>query len=331
MESRDLQSVFNPDSSNGFIEEFLEKLDGVRGSIELLRDFLIKAIRVVPLPCHFCSNKRCSKPCKALEALLPKPYAGKGHRERNINLDFDEFEGSSAGSQVVFEDEQHQMQTNQSRFKSVPIVTSLDIFEEYKRCWKIFTDKQREVLGLKHYQGKTTTQIAKELKKRPIAVRFADILTSSFGTIAFLVINIVLFVGWIIINSNKTSLAPFDPFPFLLLSVVVSSYAILLSIVVLISQNRQSQIDSLRQELELQVELIAEREITKILQILKKIASAQGVKIDDNEFDEMIKEIDTSYIERKLQDEIEKSENLGAQLEAPIEKIEKKIKSSLEK
>ncbi len=112
---------------------------------------------------------------------------------------------------------------------------------------------------------------ASEFKKRSFIVKLADALTSSFGTLIFLLLNITFFVTWIVINSGRTAVTPFDPFPFLLLSVAVSSYAILLSIVVLISQNRENQTSRLRQELQLQVNLITEREITKALKVLQEL------------------------------------------------------------
>ncbi len=159
------------------------------------------------------------------------------------------------------------------------------------------------------------------LKKRSIFVRVADALTSSFGTFGFLILNIVFIGGWIIINLEKTPLEPFDPFPFLLLSVSVSTYAILLSIVVLISQNRKEQVDSLRQELQLQVNLISEHAITKALKMLKEVLEeVKKGKITDEELDEMIKEVDTSYIERKIQEQISNSENPLS----PLEKLLKK-------
>ena len=162
---------------------------------------------------------------------------------------------------------------------------------------------------------------AEALKKRSLFVKLADAMTSSFGTVFFLVLNLVFFIVWIIINNGKTAFRPFDPFPFMLLSVAVSSYAIILSIIVLISQNRENQIESLRQELQLQVNLIAEREITKVLKMLKEVLEeVKKGKISDEELDEMIKEVDTSYLERRLEEQIKLSENPLS----PIEKLLKK-------
>lgn len=167
------------------------------------------------------------------------------------------------------------------------------------------------------------------MKKRPFFIKIADTLASSFGTISFLFLNLLIFVGWMILNSPKSPVQPFDPFPYMLLSVTVSAYAIILSIIVLISQNRESQISNLRNEFQLQVNLITEKEITKILQMLKTISVKQGVKIEDEELEEMIKEIDTSYIERELLKQMDNQDSLSKVISEPIEKLEKEVETAI--
>ncbi len=138
---------------------------------------------------------------------------------------------------------------------------------------------------------------SKELKKRSWSVRLADDLTSTFGSIAFLSLNVVVFITWILINTGKvSSVGIFDPFPFPLMTTIVSLEAIILTLIVLMSQNRQSFISSLN--------IASEKEITKILQILTKIAEKQGIKLNDKELTEMLKEIEVSYIERKLEEQL---------------------------
>lgn len=146
---------------------------------------------------------------------------------------------------------------------------------------------------------------AKELKKRSWSVRLADDLTSTFGSIAFLSFNVVAFIFWILINTGKLpNVAIFDPFPFPLMTTIVSLEAIILTLIVLMSQNRQSFISSLREEIDMQVNIASEKEITKILQILTRVAKKQGIKLEDKELTEMLKEIEVSYIERKLEEQL---------------------------
>lgn len=96
----------------------------------------------------------------------------------------------------------------------------------------------------------------------------------------------------------------FDPYPYVLLITLVSLEAIVLSVIVLMSQNRQSQVATLRDELQLQVELITEKELSKALQLLTKILAKKGVKLSDSELEEMLQAVDTSYIERKLEEQL---------------------------
>ena len=86
---------------------------------------------------------------------------------------------------------------------------------------------------------------------------------------------------------------------------IVSLEAIILSVFVLLSQNRAAHIDSLRDELHLQVNLIAEEEITKVLEILADMRAKMGIKREDPELSRMLERIDTSYIERTLQKQVD--------------------------
>lgn len=147
---------------------------------------------------------------------------------------------------------------------------------------------------------------AKEMRKRPFIIKMADRLTSFFGSVWFLAFNLGLFLFWIIANLGYISgIEIFDPFPFFFLTTGVSLEAIMLTIVVLVSQQRQSQVGKIREELDMQVNQIAEKEITKALILLKKIAEKQGIKLDDDkELNEMIKGIEVGYIERKLEEQL---------------------------
>ncbi len=148
---------------------------------------------------------------------------------------------------------------------------------------------------------------AKALRSRSFLTRFSDRLTAIFGSATFLILNAIWFAVWVSINLGFTSIKPFDPFPFGLLTMVVSLEAIVLSIIVLVSQSRASYVDSLREDLHLQVNLIAEEEITKVLQVLAEIREKVGIKENDPELERMLQRIDTNYIEKSLIDQMAKA------------------------
>lgn len=113
--------------------------------------------------------------------------------------------------------------------------------------------------------------------------RYADFLSNSFGTVWFLLLNASFFLGWILINSDLISFIPaFDPYPYGLLTTIVSLEAIFLSIIVLISQNRASEIDELREELDLHINIKSENEITRILNMLDEIHDHLGLPPEDD-------------------------------------------------
>lgn len=163
---------------------------------------------------------------------------------------------------------------------------------------------------------------AQALRHRSFFTQIADDLTATFGSTTFLILNVTLFVIWVIINVGIIpEIAPFDPFPFGLLTMVVSLEAIILAIIILVSQNRQSYITGLREELHLQVNLIAEEEVTKVLKILAELRQKMGIDDEDPELNEMVERINTSYIERSLVEQIEKANTTLAR------RITEKLKS----
>jgi uncharacterized membrane protein len=139
---------------------------------------------------------------------------------------------------------------------------------------------------------------------RTLGQRVADQMTAMFGSTAFLVVNAVWFVVWIVWNTLP-GIQPFDPFPYGMLTMAVSLEAIFLSIFVLIAQNRSERIDELRAEVDLQVNTIAETELTKLLQIVAMLAQKQGIDLaGDADLQAMIAPTNVDAIERELQAEI---------------------------
>jgi uncharacterized membrane protein len=149
---------------------------------------------------------------------------------------------------------------------------------------------------------------AKSLRNRSVATRIADYLTGLSSTPTFLFLNIMFFVTWISLNLNIVPGFPaFDPYPFGLLTMAVSLEAIFLSIFVLVSQNRAAQTATLRDELNLRINLIAEREVTKILELLVDTRKKMKIHSTDELLDQMLKDVNAADLEQIILQQIERA------------------------
>ena len=111
--------------------------------------------------------------------------------------------------------------------------------------------------------------------KRTTVMKAADWIAEFSGSIAFLMIHVVLFFGWIIMNVGNgiPGIPLFDPFPFGLLTMCVSLEAIILSVFVLLSQNRQVAKDRVRSDIEYDVNLKAELEIAHLHEKMDRLTA----------------------------------------------------------
>jgi uncharacterized membrane protein len=117
------------------------------------------------------------------------------------------------------------------------------------------------------------------LERRSSSERFADAVGSFAGSLLFVVLHLVLLVAWLLINSGKIPGArPFDPYPFSLLGVIVAVEAVILSSFILMRQNRMMRRGERRDHLNLQVDLLAEKEITKLLQMVRTLCGHMGLQ-----------------------------------------------------
>src|SRR4051812_353242 len=116
------------------------------------------------------------------------------------------------------------------------------------------------------------------LQERSWGERLGDGVANAAGRMWFITLHVIWFTGWALINSGVVgTLRPFDPFPYPFLTFVVSLEAIFLSLFILMSQNRESRQADRRSHLDLQVNLLAEAEMTKVLQMLQALCAAQGL------------------------------------------------------
>ena len=136
----------------------------------------------------------------------------------------------------------------------------------------------------------------------------ADRMIGFASSTPFLVVHAFLFVAWILWNIPGIGLPQFDPYPYGMLTTIVSLEAIFLSIFVLMTQSRESRIGELREELTLQVNLRMEEEITKTLHLVAGLYARLGLKMaDDPELRAMLEPLDPKRMENDLAEQISAS------------------------
>ena len=117
----------------------------------------------------------------------------------------------------------------------------------------------------------------KAARERSLQGRIADAITSFSGRMIFAYVHIAWFGAWILLNTEWFGLRAFDPFPYGLLTMIVSLEAIFLATFVLISQNRLSEETERRADLDLHIGLLTEHELTRVLQMLDAVQDKLGI------------------------------------------------------
>jgi len=117
--------------------------------------------------------------------------------------------------------------------------------------------------------------------KRTRVEKAADWIAEFSGSIPFLNAHLVIFAVWILLNTSLLRHMPmFDPFPFGLLTMVVSLEAIILSVFVLLSQNRQAAKERVRSDIEYDVNLKAELEIAHLHEKLDRLIAESAARFE---------------------------------------------------
>ncbi|MGV8087301.1 MAG: DUF1003 domain-containing protein [Candidatus Woesearchaeota archaeon] len=135
-----------------------------------------------------------------------------------------------------------------------------------------------------------------------ISIKIADSITEYAGTIGFFLIHVLWFTFWILANTGW--FGPeymFDPFPYGLLTMVVSLEAIFLSTIILMSQNVTSKKDEMRSEHEYQVNLETEKNVAEILAMVKDIRKENSIRTEHL--------VDLKETVEEISDQIEENEN----------------------
>lgn len=143
--------------------------------------------------------------------------------------------------------------------------------------------------------------------RRTPTERVSDVITKLVGNVGFLLAQLILISGWSLVNLHVIpGVKAFDPFPFGVLALVVSSEGVFLTIFVLISQSRMARQSERRSHLDLQVGMLSEQELTTILQMLQKLCQHMGVNVDSSkqEVQSFSKTTDVHKLASELEDKL---------------------------
>jgi uncharacterized membrane protein len=153
-----------------------------------------------------------------------------------------------------------------SQFLQAHPLAAMDLLAAMGRRLRVSSER------LRHTASRNVNEETAD--KRTTVQKAADWIAEFSGSIPFLLLHVVLFAIWLVVNSVKLPGIPqFDPFPFGFLTLAVSLEAIFLSVFVLLSQNRQAAKDHVRSDIEYDVNLKAELEIVHLHEKVDRLTS----------------------------------------------------------
>ena len=145
------------------------------------------------------------------------------------------------------------------------------------------------------------------LQRRAWSERLADAVGAFAGSLLFVSFHSTILIAWLLVNSGRIlRVRPFDPYPFSLLGVIVAVEAVILSSFILMRQNRMMRRGERRDHLNLQVDLLAEKEITKLLQMVGAICGHMGLQniMADKEIRDLSQNTSIESLSQTLEDRL---------------------------
>lgn len=153
---------------------------------------------------------------------------------------------------------------------------------------------QPELANVVHRNIRALLEVRQQYERSmTLQDHLADRITRFTGSMLSIILHALLFTSWILINLGLfPGIRPWDPFPFVMLAMFASVEAIFLSSFVLVSQNRMAALDTRRADLDLQINLLAEHEITRLIALTDAIAQHLGVSTGrDAEVNELKRDV----------------------------------------
>ena len=139
---------------------------------------------------------------------------------------------------------------------------------------------------------------------RTVGERVADFVAAGVGSWTFLIVQSVLLVIWIVLNFLNWNYH-WDPYPFVLLNLILSFQAAFATPIILMSQNRQALLSDRRNHLDLQINLLAEQENTEQLRMLRQICEKLGIAVDSQKAPSLEEETSADQIVQEIKNVVE--------------------------
>jgi uncharacterized membrane protein len=135
---------------------------------------------------------------------------------------------------------------------------------------------------------------------RTFGERLADHFAAVVGSWTFIVVQSALLAIWVAMNLMAWSYR-WDPYPFILLNLALSFQAAYASPIIMMSQNRQTQLADRRNRLDLQINLLSEQENTEILRLLRKLCEVNGVSVREDSCAVLEQEVSPKHVLEQIE------------------------------
>ena len=139
------------------------------------------------------------------------------------------------------------------------------------------------------------------LARRTTQDRAVDAITAFAGSLAFVYLHAAIVVVWLVANTGHLGFKPWDPYPFVMLAMAASVEAIFISTFVLIGQNRAAVAADRRADLDLQINLLAEHEVTRLIEMVEALSRKMGVEPPVPDLAEVKKDVAPETVVRQIE------------------------------
>lgn len=166
---------------------------------------------------------------------------------------------------------------------------------------------RQDITQIVHKNIRTLLEMERKFERQKTTQeRMADTITRFAGSMKFVYLHAAFFGFWLVYNTGIFGLPPFDPYPYVGLAMFASVEAIFLSTFILISQNRMNELAEKRSDLDLQISLLTEHELTQLIRIVDAMAGKLGISsnlVTTNSVEELKQDVPPEVVLESIEKE----------------------------